>query len=57
MVRRFTVSTFRFEGEWCRVIYSLLCFIIALFVLLERFCGVPDDCNVGMFGLLIKSLD
>ena len=37
-------------------IFSPLCFIIALCVLLEMFCGVPDDCAVGLFGLLIKSL-
>ena len=37
-------------------IFSPLCFIIALCVLLERFCGVPDDCAVGMFGMLIKYL-
>ena len=38
-------------------IFSPLCFIIALCVLLEMFCGVPDDCAVGLFGLLIKSLE
>ena len=38
-------------------IFSPLCFIVALCVLLERFCGVPDDCAVGVFGLLIKSLE
>ena len=37
-------------------IFSPLCFIIALCVLLERFCGVPDDCAGGLFFLLIKSL-
>ena len=24
---------------------------------IERFCGVPDDCAVGIFGLMIKSLE
>ena len=38
-------------------IFSPLCFIIALCVLLERFCGVPDDLAVSLFGLLIKSLE
>ena len=38
-------------------ILSPLCFIIALCVLLERFCGVPDDCAVVLFGLMIKSLE
>ena len=38
-------------------IFYPLCFIIALCVLLERFCAVPDDCAVGIFGLMIKSLE
>ena len=44
------------RGVVQRDIFSPLCFIIDLCVLLERFCGVPDDCAVGIFGLMIKSL-
>ena len=38
-------------------IFSPLCFIIDLCVLLERFYGVPGDWAVGLFVLLIKSLE
>ena len=38
-------------------IFSPLCFIISLCVILERFYGVPDDCAVGLFGLMINSIE